>query len=70
MATVRVERACGCFKNSDYKQETQFETIDEALEKANLMCIEMNEDFCHKHKFTAVYDESNNEVIIKMQMNG
>jgi len=68
MATVRVERACGCFKNSDYKQETQFETIDEALEKANLMCIEMNEDFCHKHKFSAHYEDG--EVIIKMQMNG
>ncbi len=70
MATVRVERACGCFKNSDYKQEMTFETIDEALQKANMMCIEMNEDFCHKHKFTAVYDEPSGEVIIKMQMNG
>jgi len=68
MATVRVEKACGCFRNSDYKQETQFETIDEALEKANLMCIEMNEDFCHKHKFTAHYVDG--DVIIKMQMNG
>jgi len=70
MATVRVERACGCFKNSDYEQEMNFETIDQALEKANMMCIEMNEDFCHKHKFTAHYDESTGEVLIKMQMNG
>lgn len=68
MATVRVERACGCFRNSDYEQVTEFETIDEALEKANLMCTEMNEDFCHKHRFTASYEEG--EVIIKMQMNG
>ena len=70
MATVRVERACGCFKNSDYEQVMEFETIDQALEKANMMCIEMNEDFCHKHKFTAHYDEQSGEVLIKMQMNG
>jgi len=33
-----------------------------------MMCIEMNEDFCHKHKFSAHYEDG--EVIIKMQMNG
>lgn len=70
MAVVRVEKACGCFKNSDYEQVTEFETIDQALEKANLMCIEMNEDFCHKHRFTSHYDQDSGEVIIKMQMNG
>ena len=33
MAAVIVEKACGCFRNSDFEQETQFDTIDEALEK-------------------------------------
>ena len=41
---------------------------DEALEKANEMCIIMNEDFCHKHKFKTEFVDGN--VIIKMEMNG
>ena len=68
MAAVIVEKACGCFRNSDFEQETHFATIDEALEKANEMCIIMNEDFCHKHKFKTEYVDGN--VIIKMEMNG
>ena len=68
MAAVIVEKACGCFRNSDFEQETHFATVDEALEKANEMCIIMNEDFCHKHKFKTEYVDGN--VIIKMEMNG
>ena len=68
MAAVIVEKACGCFRNSDFEQETHFANIDEALEKANEMCIIMNEDFCHKHKFKTEYVDGN--VIIKMEMNG
>jgi len=68
MTTVLVERQCGCFKNSDFEAETQFETVDEALQKAQEMCIIMNEDFCHKHKFRTEYVEG--QVIIKMEMNG
>ena len=68
MAAVIVERTCGCFKNSDLEQETNFETIDEALVKADEMCTIMNEDFCHKHKFKAEYVDG--DVLIKMEMNG
>lgn len=68
MTTVKVERQCGCFKNSDFEPEMQFETVDEALNKAQEMCIIMNEDFCHKHKFRTEYVDG--EVIIKMEMNG
>lgn len=68
MAAVIVEKACGCFRNSDFEQETHFATIDEALEKANEMCIIMNEDFCHKHRFKTEYVDGN--VMIKMEMNG
>lgn len=68
MAAVIVERTCGCFKNSDFEQETNFETIDEALQKADEMCTVMNEDFCHKHKFKTEYADGN--VMIKMVMNG
>ena len=68
MAAIIVERACGCFRNSDFEQETQCDTIDEALAKADEMCIIMNEDFCHKHKFKTEYVGGN--VMIKMVMNG
>ena len=68
MTTVKVERQCGCFKNSDFEAETKFETGDEALQKAQEMCIIMNEDFCHKHKFKTEYVDG--EVLIKMEMNG
>lgn len=70
MATVRVEKACGCFKNSDFEQVNEFDTIDEALEKANMMCTIMNEDFCHRHRFTTSFNEETKEVLIKVQMNG
>ncbi|KAB7887990.1 hypothetical protein [Poseidonibacter ostreae] len=68
MAIVRVERACGCFRNSDFEQVTECETIDAALEKANEMCTVMNEEFCEKHRFKTQYVEG--EVLIKMEMNG
>ena len=68
MAAIIVERACGCFRNSDFQQETQCETVDEALAKADEMCIIMNEDFCHKHKFKTEYVDGN--VMIKKVMNG
>ncbi len=68
MAKVIVERACGCFKNSNYELETQCNSVEEALEKANEMCMIMNEDFCHKHKFKTEYVDG--DVMIKMEMNG
>lgn len=68
MPLVIVDRACGCFRNSDFEQEMEFETIDEALSKANEMCAQMNEEFCSKHTFRSEYVDGN--VIIKMGMNG
>jgi len=68
MTIVRMERACGCFKNSDFKTETECKDVDEALAKANEMCTIMNEDFCHKHIFKTVFEDG--EVLIKMEMNG
>ncbi len=68
MASVIVEKACGCFKNSEFQLETQFDTVEEALEKANEMCTIMNEDFCHKHIFKPQFVDGN--VLIKVEMNG
>ncbi|MGB1226548.1 MAG: hypothetical protein ACPG9K_01560 [Poseidonibacter sp.] len=68
MAIVKIERACGCVKNSDLEMETQCANVDEALEKANEMVMTMNEDFCHKHRFKTSYEDG--VVLIKMEMNG
>ena len=68
MEIIKIERACGCLKNSNFKMETECKDIDEALAKANEMCMTMNDDFCHKHRFKAVYE--NGVVLIKMEMNG
>ena len=68
MATIKIERACGCIKNSDLKLETECVSVDEALEKANEMVVSMNEDFCCKHRFKTSYED--NIVLIKMEMNG
>ena len=68
MANIIVERACGCFRNSDFEQETKCDSVDEALQKAAEMCTIMNEDFCHKHRFKTEYVDGN--VMIKMEMNG
>jgi hypothetical protein len=68
MPLVKMQRECKCFQESDYKAVQEFDTIDEALEVSNRMCQEMNETFCGKHHFRAVYDGEN--MIIKVEMNG
>ena len=68
MPIVKIQRACSCFEKSKYDQVNEFETIDEALDFANDMCVEMNETFCTKHHFKAIYEDGN--MIIKADMNG
>lgn len=68
MPIVKMERECKCFEQSDFKAKTEFETIDEALDAANDMCAQMNDTFCGKHHFRAVYEDGN--MIIKVEMNG
>ncbi len=68
MPFVKMQRECKCFQDSDFKAVQEFETIDECLEVANKMCFDMNENFCGKHHFRAVYEEEN--MIIKVEMNG
>ena len=68
MPVVKMQRECGCFKDSDYKAIQEFDTIDEALDVANAMCADMKENFCGKHNFRAVYEDGN--MIIKVEMNG
>lgn len=68
MPVIKMEKECSCFKDSEYTAVTQCETIDEALELANKMCIDMNENFCGKHHFRAIYEDGNMK--IKVEMNG
>lgn len=68
MPIVKMERECKCFEQSDFQAVNEFETIDEALDFANDMCAKMNEEFCTKHHFKAVYEDGNMK--IKVEMNG
>ncbi len=53
MYTVYMERECGCFKKSEYKNEKSFDNQQDAYNYANIVAEFMNEDFCQKHQFTA-----------------
>jgi len=65
--TLKMEKQCGCFKKSSYNAEQTFNTKEEALETAKNMCEDMNETFCQKHSFK--FEETNTEIIIKMEQN-
>jgi len=67
MITLKMEKQCGCFKKSDFKEEQTFATKEEALKEALAMCEDMNETFCQKHNFTVV--ENGDEMMIKVDMN-
>jgi hypothetical protein len=67
MITVKMEKQCGCFKRSDFKEEQTFESKEEALKEALAMCEDMNETFCQKHNFSVV--EDGDAMIIKMELN-
>ena len=67
MITLKMEKQCGCFKKSDFKEEQTFASKEEALKDALAMCEDMNETFCQKHNFTVV--ENGDELMIKVDMN-
>lgn len=67
MYTVTMEKACGCFKKSDYASTQSFESKDDALMEASSLAKEMNETFCKKHNFS-VREEGNN-FLITLAMN-
>ena len=57
MFTVNVEKECGCFRKSGMKNGIIFDNKDDALIEAQKMAQKMNEEFCHKHKFSVVEDK-------------
>ena len=58
MFIVQMEKECGCFKKSDFQNNMQFESKDDALMQAIEMTKDMNEEFCRKHEFS-VAEEGN-----------
>jgi hypothetical protein len=51
MYIIKVEKECGCFKKSIYKNKTNliFDSKEDALKEAQLMQEFMNKSFCGKH---------------------
>jgi hypothetical protein len=56
MYSVKVTKECGCFRKSDYKNNQQFNSKDDALITALNMAKDMNQNFCQKHKFEVKED--------------
>ena len=54
MYTINIDKECGCFKKSAYKNNMSFESKDDALIEARLMESYMNQKFCQKHLFTLI----------------
>ena len=52
MFTISVDKECGCFKKSNFENNTTESTKDNALLKAQHMVNYMNDEFCQKHSFT------------------
>ena len=51
MYRVVVSNQCACFKNSNMEGSSNFETREDAKNKAIEMVEKMNKDFCGKHEF-------------------
>lgn len=67
MATITVEKECGCFKKSAYENNMRFNSIDDAMMQANIMQNHMNTKFCGKHSFDLV--QNGDDIVIKVDIN-
>lgn len=59
MNRIIIEKECGCFTKSDLKNNSGFESKDDALMKAMSMVNHMNTEFCNKHDFQLSEDGDN-----------
>jgi hypothetical protein len=66
MFNIVIEKECGCFKDSDLKNNIQVNVKEDALLQAIQMTNQMNSDFCGKHDFE-LREDSNNFVIAMEQ---
>jgi len=65
MFKIIVEKECGCVKRSDFQNNIEVQSKDEALLKSLEMVNYMNDEFCGKHKFKV--EELDKNFVIKMQ---
>ena len=56
MNEIIVDLECGCFKKSEFENNSQFSSKDDALIQAGLMATHMNTKFCGKHEFQLLED--------------
>ena len=65
MSKLIIEKECGCFKGSNYSNNQEFISKDEALISGQSMLNEMNNNFCGKHQF--IIKEEGDDLIISMK---
>lgn len=66
MAFILVEKMCSCAKKrKSWAEKIEFNSTEEALEKAITMCEQGNTKFCKKHQFN--YEVNNDIVLIKVK---
>ncbi|MEA3513230.1 MAG: hypothetical protein U9R37_06475 [Campylobacterota bacterium] len=59
MYIINVEKECGCFKKSSFKNDIKFKLESDAIIASNKMVDDMNNNFCGKHSFKAKQDGKN-----------
>ncbi|MBD3788965.1 MAG: hypothetical protein IE885_01145 [Campylobacterales bacterium] len=67
MATIIVEKECGCFQRSAYENNKTFDSKDDALLQAKLMVNHMNDKFCQKHAFELREEGENFHIAVDMR---
>jgi hypothetical protein len=67
MHTIYIDKECGCFKRSPFKNAMTFDSKDDALMQANIMQNHMNQKFCRKHQFTAIEEGEHFRIRVEMR---
>lgn len=63
MIKIEINNMCSCAKKRKaWTKELNFETVEEACEVAQKMCVQGNEKFCKKHSFE--YEVKEDKVVI------
>jgi len=63
MASLEVEKRCGCFTRAKLEGSLKFDTKEQAVKKAKEMLEIMNNDFCGKHKFKIVEENDTVKIV-------
>lgn len=62
MYTIEIDKECSCFLKSGIKNNMEFETREDMINKARVLECLMNQNFCMTHYFEAV--DYNDKIII------